>query len=166
MERIDNWDEYFMRMAYLAAQKSHDPKTKIGSILVKNNIPVMTGYNSFPRGVLDSKERYENRELKRKLVAHSEANTVYLSARVGVSTEGCTLYTLGQPCHGCAIPIIQGGIKEIVVHEQWPNMSMHPSWLESFELSTIMFAEANIPIRVFNKKLGLIGFMDGKEVSV
>ena len=166
MERIDNWDEYFMRMAYLVAQKSHDPKTKIGSVLVRDNAIIATGYNSFPRKINDSPERYADRELKRKMVAHSEANTILTSARFGICTEGSTLYTFGQPCHGCAIHLIQGGVSKIIVHEQWPNMSMHPSWQESFKLSSIMFEEAGIPIIPFNKVLGLTGFIDGKEIEV
>ena len=31
------WDEFFMRQAYLVSYKSRDPRTKIGSVLVKDN---------------------------------------------------------------------------------------------------------------------------------
>ena len=46
-----NWDEYFMRMVYLVASKSCDLRTKVGSVIVRDNQILTTGYNGFPRGV-------------------------------------------------------------------------------------------------------------------
>ncbi len=67
-----------MRTVYLVAQKSKDPRTKIGSVLVKDNIIISTGFNGFPIGVLDKQERYLNREQKLRYVSHSESNSVLL----------------------------------------------------------------------------------------
>ena len=46
------WDELFIRQAELIAQKSKDPSTKVGCIIVAaNNAVLSTGFNGFPREV-------------------------------------------------------------------------------------------------------------------
>lgn len=166
MERISDWDEYFMRLAYLVAYKSHDTKTRIGSVLVRGRNIIATGYNNFPAGVVDSEERYNNRELKRKIVSHSEENTITVSAKLGISTNNTSLYTFGVPCVSCSKILIQGGVKKIVTHKQWPNLTHSPEWIESINLSKIILVEAGITLREFDKVLGLKGFLDGKEIDI
>lgn len=155
-----------MRMCYLVAHKSHDPKTKIGSVLVREKNIIATGYNSFPRGVKDLSERYDNRDLKRKIVCHSEENVVLTSARLGINTSETTLYTFGIPCVSCCKILIQGGIKEIVTHYQWPNLTHSKEWVDSINLSNILINEVGIKHRIFNKILGLTGWLDGNIVNV
>lgn len=166
MNRIENWDEYFFRLAYVIAQKSHDPKTRIGSVLTREKNVISTGYNSFPRLVIDSKERYDDRALKRKIVCHSEENTILTSARLGIKTADTTLYTFGFPCCNCIKILIQGGVNEIVTHKQWPNLTHCPEWVESISLSRILAAEAGLKLREFDMVLGTQGLLDGKVINV
>ena len=161
-----DWNEYFMRHVYLAASKSKDPKTKIGAVLVRENNIIATGYNGFPIGVKDLPERYNERELKYKFVCHAEANSVLASARFGISTKGASLYSQGLPCSECAKTLIQAGISAIYIHKQWPNLIHSDAWVKSIEISNIMFCEADIPIVVIDKELGITGFLDGKIVNV
>ncbi|MEK0326670.1 MAG: deaminase [Nitrosopumilus sp.] len=47
-----HWSEYFIKMAELVAQKSKDPRTKVGNIIVGPDHEIRTtGFNGFPRGV-------------------------------------------------------------------------------------------------------------------
>ncbi len=163
---IDNWHEFFLRHVYLAAQKSKDPKTKIGAVLVRDKNIISTGFNGFPHRVRDLPERYNDRTLKRRMVCHAEANSVLSAARLGISTLNSVLYSQGIPCSECSKVLIQGGISEIFIHSQWPNLVHSPEWVESIELSKLMLTEAEISIRVFDKVLGLKGFLDGKEIDV
>ena len=39
-----NWTEYYMRHQYLASEKSKDPSTKIGAVLVRGDNIVSIGY--------------------------------------------------------------------------------------------------------------------------
>lgn len=160
-----DWDSYWMKMAYLVSERSKDCRTKIGTVLVRNNNLISSGYNNFPRKVKDLPERYQNRETKYKFVAHSEANSVTTAARLGVSTLDSTCYTFGIPCNECAKILIQGGIKEIVCHKQWPNMT-HSIWEESIQISQIMFKETGINIRWLDNALGLKGYLDGQIINV
>ncbi len=48
--------------------------------------------------------------------AHSERNAIDIAARLGMATEGCSMFlTCGIPCLECAKTIIQAGISEVVV---------------------------------------------------
>lgn len=161
-----NFDEFFMRHVYLAASKSKDPKTRIGAILVRDKNIISTGYNGFARGVKDLKERYNDRLLKRRMVCHGEFNSVITAARLGISTLNSILYTQGIPCSECTKAIIQGGISKIVIHKQWPNLIHSPEWVNSIELSKLMLGESDIDIEIFDKELGLIGFLDGNEIKI
>jgi len=160
-----SWDVWFMKQVYLVAEKSKDPSTKFGSVIVKDNHIISSGFNGFPIGVRDLPERYNNRELKYKFVAHSEANAVLSAARFGIATYGTTLFTQAIPCHDCAKSVIQGGIRKIVVHSKWPAMT-HSSWKESMEISGIMLTESGIEIRYLDEILGMTAYINGKAHSV
>lgn len=165
MQRI-NADEYFMRLVYLTASRSKDSRTKIGAVLVKGGEVCSSGFNGFPRKVKDLEERYNNRDLKLRMVAHAEFNCLINAARLGISTLNTILYTNGIVCSECCKAVIQSGVKEIVVHSSWPNLTHSPQWVFSIELSKMMLEEVNIPIRVFDKILNMQGFLDGKIINV
>ncbi len=49
-----SWDEYFMGVAFLSAQRSKDPNTQVGACIVdKDRCIIGIGYNGFPRGCSD-----------------------------------------------------------------------------------------------------------------
>jgi dCMP deaminase len=160
-----SWDVWFMKQVYLVAEKSKDPSTKIGAILVKDNHIISSGYNGFPRKVRDRKGRYLKREIKYKFVVHAEDNAVLAAARFGISTLDTVLYTQGIPCCECAKSVIQGGIKTIVVHKQW-QLRESSRWDKSCEISSIMFKEAGIPIIVLDAVLNVDGYTNGKRFRV
>jgi dCMP deaminase len=158
------WDEAFMRHVYLVAAKSKDPRSKIGAVLVKDGIVISEGFNGFARGVKDYAERYYDKETKYRFVVHGEANSVFNAVRHGINTTDAVCYTQGIPCCECAKALIQAGVKEVVVHQQWP--AMNQKWLESIKTSKIMFRESGVKIRVYNQMLGIHGLNDGYTVLV
>ena len=162
---IPSWDSLFMRMAYLISSKSRDPRTKIGAVLVKDKRVISMGYNGFPGGVKDLYDRYDDRERKYKFVVHAEDNTILTASRFGICTVGTILYTNGVPCCECAKSIIQGGVKEVVIHKQWPDMT-HSGWIESTKISKIMFDEAKINVRIFDEVLNMSSLLDGNIIHV
>ena len=51
------WVEYFRTLAHTVKLKSKDESTQIGAIIVGNDKEIVsTGYNSFPRGLDDTKK--------------------------------------------------------------------------------------------------------------
>ena len=57
---MSNWDQHFMNMARLVADKSKDRSTKVGCVIAtQDNAVVSTGYNGFPRGCFDDASAVE-----------------------------------------------------------------------------------------------------------
>lgn len=138
------WDRHFIEVARLVASRSKDPSTKVGAIIVDNEKRIVsTGYNGFPRGVLDDPTRYGDRALKYEMVIHAEANAILFShGRAQHSSIYCTMF----PCSRCAGFIIQSGIRRVVSPP--PNLER---WASNYEISKKMFDEANILVETFGE---------------
>jgi dCMP deaminase len=136
------WDDRYMSLAKEVSTWSKDPSSKIGAVAIGEKGQVLSqGYNGFPRGIEDTKIRYDNREIKYKYVVHAEMNVIYNATYNGVSLNGATLYVYGLPvCSDCAKGIIQVGIKKVVV----PRMKIQDPWKESWQRSVQMFDEADV----------------------
>ena len=112
-----SWDEYFMGVALLAAERSKDPNTQVGACIVdSDNRIVSTGYNGFPYGCSDDEFPWaregDEKDTKYAYVVHAELNAI-LNAR-GRSVVGTRLYVALFPCNECAKAIIQSGITEVI----------------------------------------------------
>ena len=113
-----SWDEYFMGVAHLSAQRSKDPSTQVGACIVsKDNKILSMGYNGLPWGCSDDDfpwEKTDNTPEHSKYFysTHSELNAI-LNYRGG-SLEGTKLYVTLFPCNECAKAVIQCGIKTII----------------------------------------------------
>ena len=113
-----NWDQYFMGIALLSAERSKDPSTQVGACIVDQDNRILSmGYNGMPRGcddddmpwgrdgaVLDSKYAF---------VCHAELNAILNYHGTG-TLKGARLYVTLFPCNECAKAIIQSGIAEII----------------------------------------------------
>jgi dCMP deaminase len=109
-----NWDTYFMSLAFVIAQRSIDPSTKHGAILVsKNNKILSTGYNGPIRGVDDTKIPLTRPE-KYWTMTHSEDGCLASYTGSASDLEGSRIYVTGRPCHRCLRTILQKGIKHII----------------------------------------------------
>lgn len=51
-----SWDQYFMQLASLAAQRSNCMKRRVGCVLVRESRVISTGYNGTPRGLRNCNE--------------------------------------------------------------------------------------------------------------
>ena len=167
---VPSFDEIFMREVYLIASKSKDFRTKIGAVLVKDNHSILRGYNGIAKGVKDLPERMERPE-KYDWMSHAERNACFMGAKFGISTDNSILYTQGIPCVQCADAVINCGIKEIVIHKQWNDITKDANtdkrpWVEVHWKSDIKLKEAGIAIRVLDKHLDVFGYCDGKMFKV
>jgi len=145
--RTVKWDRRYLELAEFWAKHSKDPSTKTGAVIVSpENYVVALGYNGFARGVEDSLERLNDRELKYKLVVHCERNAIISAKR---DLTGCTLYTWPfMSCAPCAGMVIQAGIKRCVALH-----SDNPRWQEDFKLTEQMYREAGIAWEVYTRRL-------------
>lgn len=115
-----SWDEYFMGIAMLSAQRSKDPGTQVGACIVSPEKKILSmGYNGMPTGLSDDEMPWarEGEPLKTKYlyVCHAEFNAILNSGAHNL--EGATLYVTLFPCNECTKAVIQCGIKRIVYLE-------------------------------------------------
>ncbi|PIX62226.1 hypothetical protein CO057_03505 [Candidatus Uhrbacteria bacterium CG_4_9_14_0_2_um_filter_41_50] len=110
------WDHYFMTMAMMIAQRSTCDRLLAGSVLVRDKRVIGTGYNGSPSGLDHCDDvghlMHEGHCIR---TLHSEENTVIQAAKLGIITEGSTLYTTYSPCYHCLKKMIAAGVKRIVV---------------------------------------------------
>jgi dCMP deaminase len=141
------YDEYFMRIAKIVATRSTCLRRQVGSVIVKDNHLLSTGYNGPPKGMKHCDEtgcmreklnipRGERHELCRGL--HAEQNAIIQAAVFGISIKDGTIYTTHFPCSVCAKMLVNAELKEIVYEESYPD-----------ELSINILEESNINMRQF-----------------
>lgn len=136
------WQRRFMNISKEVSSWSKDPSRGIGACCVTDDRRILvTGYNGFPKGIADTKERLEDKPTKYKHVIHAEMNCIYNAVEQGIQLRGSTLFVYGLPaCSSCANGIIQAGIKYVVMEcSEVPD-----TWSESWKETKEKFIEANI----------------------
>lgn len=142
---MNKWSQRYMDIAKSVATWSKDPSTQVGAVAVGDKGQILSqGFNGFPRGVRDNRDRYENREEKYKYIVHGEMNAIYNACHSGASLSGATLYVTGLPvCSECAKGIIQVGIKKVIM--QYPK-DISKTWRDSMAITLKMFQEAGVVV--------------------
>lgn len=133
------WNNRFLELAKHVSSWSKDPTTKVGAVIVDpaTNKVLGIGYNGFPRGVIDSEERYNNRDKKIKYVVHAEINAILNTSQ---SLDDCEIYIWPLfSCNDCAKAIIQSGIKYVYS----PPVDYSKTGF-SFNIASKMFEEAGV----------------------
>ena len=157
MQQNLTWDELFILQAALISQKSKDPSTKVGCVIVGDDNAVLSmGFNGFPRGVEEDYDNRWNRPEKYNWVEHAERNAIYNAARNGIKLAGTRLYLNYEPkpCADCARAIIQSGIIEVIGPDRvfsGKGAGKH----YSIDHSNIMFSEAGIMTRTVEMDIPL-----------
>jgi dCMP deaminase len=105
-----NWTDYFLGLAKVVSQRSHDIHTQHGCVITDQNNRILgVGYNGFPRGLDDSKLP-THRPDKYPWMVHSERNAL---SNCVVRPDDGIAYVTGQCCNDCVIALWQEGIKTI-----------------------------------------------------
>jgi dCMP deaminase len=142
-----SWNEYFMSITKVVAERSTCLRRKVGAILVKDKRILSTGYNGAPSGLGHCEEvgclrettsvpSGERHELCRGL--HAEQNAIIQAAYHGFSIRGATLYCTNKPCVICSKMLINAGIRKILYEDGYDD-----------QLADQMLREANIDIERF-----------------
>lgn len=142
-----SWDQYFMELASLAAQRSNCMKRRVGCVLVREKRVISTGYNGTPRGLKNcgdggcprcNEGQGSGFGLGTCLCLHAEENALLEAGRERIR-EGAILYCDTCPCLTCSIKITQVGVSEVVYATGY-----------SMDLETAaVFREAGIKLRQF-----------------
>lgn len=108
-----SWHQYWLAIAELISQRSHDAQTQHGCVLVKNNALLAAGYNGFPPGAPDNLlPNIRENGYKYFAIEHAEVSCILDAARRGISLDSAIAYITGAPCHSCARRLVSCGIKQ------------------------------------------------------
>lgn len=127
-----SWDEYFMKLAWLVAERATCVRHHVGAVIVKDKRILTTGYNGAAVGVQDclalgclrdelkipSGQRHE---ICRAI--HAEQNAIIQGGYTGVNISNSILYCTHSPCALCAKMIVNAGIKKVFTDVEYPDVS-------------------------------------------
>lgn len=124
-----SWKKMFVEIAKVVAQRSADPHTQVGAVLVKNNCVIGVGYNGEPKGFhfdfdWNSPEKYP-------YVIHAEMNAISNANRNGVDCNGADIYLTLSPCHDCIKLLIQHGIKNVYYLKEYKDIDLTKKIVEN-----------------------------------
>ncbi len=124
------WDEYFMKLTALVAERSSCLRHHIGAIIVKNKRVLTTGYNGATSGMpnccdigclKDEQNIASGYGHETCRAIHAEQNAIIQAAIHGVNVSGATMYCTHTPCGVCAKLIANSGIKEVVSYHDYSD---------------------------------------------
>jgi dCMP deaminase len=142
-----SWDEYFMKLAWLVAERSTCERHHVGTVIVRDKRILTTGYNGTASGTKDclalgclrnamnipSGQRHE---ICRAI--HAEQNAIIQGGYNGININNSTLYCTQSPCVLCAKMIVNSGIKKVVADIEYPDNTFKELFSEAgIEFSTL-----------------------------
>lgn len=145
MKRTDylSWDEYFMGIALLSAERSKDISTQVGACIVSADHKILSvGYNGMPTGCSDDimpwDREGEHLDTKYPYVCHAELNAILNNA--GATLHNAKIYVTLFPCNECAKAIIQSGIKEVIyLSDKYADHDMTIASKKMFDLTGVRY---------------------------
>jgi len=152
------YDDYFLTMCYLVAQRSPDPSTKCGAVLVSGERKILsTGYNGPIKGSDDSMIPLE-RPAKYAHLLHAEENCLLAYNGSYQDIVGSTMYVTGRPCHKCLRMILQKGVKRIVTTDG--NMAVMQDDSEAKIYELMLSYTKGVEMNVLSNLPNIIGLLD------
>ena len=128
----EDWDSYFMKLAFRVALRSTCPRRAVGAVIVRDHRIISTGYNGAPSGLphcTDVGCLLRHGHCVRAI--HAEANALLEAPPAG--RQGATCYVTDYPCAKCAQLIINSGVRTVKyarAYEVDVNWFDYASWIE------------------------------------
>ena len=107
-----NWTDYFLGIAKVISQRSHDIHTQHGCVITdRDNRILGVGYNGFPRGMEDS-SLPTTRPEKYHWMIHAERNAL---SNCVIRPDNGVAYVTGQSCNDCIMALWQEGVTKVIM---------------------------------------------------
>ena len=162
MENIEkisrpSWDEYFMKLAWLVAERSTCVRHHVGAVIVRDKRILTTGYNGAAANIKDCLElgclrnqlnipSGTRHEICRAI--HAEQNAIIQAGTHGININGGTLYCTHSPCILCAKMIANAKIKRVIMSIEYPD----ETFKNLFKEAGIQFETMSIPNLTITQK--------------
>ncbi len=148
--RRPSWDEYFLKLAMLASERSTCPRMHCGCVFVKDKFVLATGYNGSLPGLPHCDEVgclvVDNHCVRTN---HAEINALTQAAIHGVNIKGATAYITNMSCTTCAKALIAAGIVRVVVFSDFHDTLATQFYTDS----GVEISKLDMPDRVINYDL-------------
>ena len=115
-------DAILMETAELMARRGTCTRAAVGCVVAIQDRPIVSGYNGAAAGLPHCRHEIGDDAGCQRAV-HAEANAVAFAARLGVSTQGATLYTTLSPCLTCSRLLINSGIIRVVYNQSYRDLA-------------------------------------------
>lgn len=113
-----NFQDHFMKIALVVAERATCDRKHVGAVIVKNNRLLASGYNGSISGRPHCDDvGHEMQDGHCVRTVHAEANAIAQAAKFGISIDGADIYVTSSPCWNCFKLIANSGIKRIFYHE-------------------------------------------------
>ena len=123
---------YYMKVAELTSTLSYAKRLQVGSVIVKGNKILATGYNGMPSGwdnecetveIVEIDEKFSKQLVTKQEVLHSETNAIAKVSASTESSEGAAMFCTHAPCINCAKLIYQSGINSLYYRNTYRDTS-------------------------------------------
>ncbi|MDR0985244.1 MAG: cytidine/deoxycytidylate deaminase family protein [Endomicrobium sp.] len=140
MEQRISWNNYFMKLAWLIAERSTCLRHHVGAVIVKNKRVLTTGYNGAAIKMIDcislgclrdkfNIESGKNQEICRAI--HAEQNAIIQCGYNGINIKNSDIYITHSPCVLCTKLIINSGIKKVFIETQYADTNFKKLFKQS-----------------------------------
>jgi dCMP deaminase len=112
----------YLDMAERFGQTSEATRLKVGALIVKDDTIISCGVNGTPRGWLTNLCEDADGSTN-SVVRHAEVNALNKLRRSNGSSSGASMFCSHLCCLGCAIEIVDSGIKEFYYKHEYRDLS-------------------------------------------
>lgn len=150
-----NWNNYFLGLAKVVSQRSHDIHTKHGCVITDRQHRILgVGYNGFPKG-MDDKSLPTARPDKYHWMIHAERNAL---ANCIIRPDNGVAYVTGQSCNDCIMSLWQEGVTTVIMTEDHGTKLFDEEAKKRFD---IFVSQTGIEILRMKPDLSWIKNLDG-----
>lgn len=151
------WTDYFIGLAKVASQRSHDVHTQHGCVITDQNHRILgVGYNGFPKQIDDTSLPLSRPE-KYKWMIHAERNAL---SNCVVRPDNGIAYVTGQCCNDCIMALWQEGIKTVYMMNSHGTQLFDQNAEEVFskfvEISGIKITKVDVDLSWLKQLCGVL----------
>lgn len=150
-----NWNNYFLGLAKVISQRSHDIHTKHGCVITDRQHRILgVGYNGFPKGMDDS-SLPTSRPGKYNWMIHAERNAL---SNCIIRPDNSVAYVTGQSCNDCIMSLWQEGVTTVIMSQDHGTKLFDENAKKRFD---VFVSQTGIEIIKIKPDLSWIKNIDG-----
>lgn len=155
-----DYGDLVRELSIFADETSRDRSTRnAAAILGPDDSIVSLGVNDLAPGVEPLTARME-RPLKYSYFIHAEVAAIANAARLGASTEGCTIVSPWAACSMCSNVIVHSGAARLVTVESLVNQQ-NERWSREIQRGHEILREGGVEIILLDQRQNASMHLDG-----